>query len=399
MPHRLPAIAAARWAAAVCLAAGAWLAGAPPAAAQQGSVVPVGTKRFVLSPVERPPRLQNREEMAREIAARYPSAQREAGVTGDVLVGLKILPGGSVDSGSVSVEHATDPAFAGPAVAIARRLRFNPPRARDRRAGVWHLFPMHFDTRSPPAGPEVPPDGIWESWRVDEQPGLMSGQYLEADMNRWYPPAQRDGEVPGDVLLRFRVMIDGMVDPVSLSVVQATNTAFVEPAMEIARRLRFTPAKVRGQPVAVWFTLPLHFRFTLCEGLLGDGTWDLLAVEVRPTLRNSREIARLIETQYAALRDSGVSARVVLRFRILENGRVDPTSVGVEEEATNATIETLAKATTSQMVFAPAKVSGCPVKVWVSLPFSVEFEPPTPAASDSTATSARPGLEGRGGRP
>ena len=99
-----------------------------------------------------------------------------------------------------------------------------------------------------------------------------------------------------------------------------------------------------------------------------EGTYELSAVEELPRLQNSSDFARQLARNYPPLlRDAGVTGTVTVRFRVLEDGRVDGESIQV----TNSTHEQFNDPTiraVRAMRFRPARVNGRPVKVWVDQP-------------------------------
>ncbi|NIR45152.1 MAG: energy transducer TonB [Gemmatimonadetes bacterium] len=70
----------------------------------------------------------------------------------------------------------------------------------------------------------------------------------------------REG-VEGEVLLRIHISVDGTVDSVELSR-SSGHAALDSIAMAGAERLRYHPATVGTQPVAVWAALPVRFQRT-----------------------------------------------------------------------------------------------------------------------------------------
>lgn len=80
-------------------------------------------------------------------------------------------------------------------------------------------------------------------------------RYLE----RSYPRELWDARVTGEVLVRFRVMEDGRVDPASVEVKESANEAFDAVASEAVRRLCYVPARAYGRPVKVWIEQPIRF--------------------------------------------------------------------------------------------------------------------------------------------
>ncbi|HET7229584.1 MAG TPA: TonB family protein [Longimicrobium sp.] len=242
-----------------------------------------------------------------------------------------------------------------------------------------------------------------------EARSLLNGEEIRRQTAATYPPALQARGIAGLVVLRFRILADGSVDSASVSAVEATDTGFVEPAKAVGRRMTFTPART-GAPEG-WHTFNIRFvptrqaaaRDDACPGQpsgfsgLGrtappdEGTYELSAVERPPRMLNVDEIGRQITANYpAALVDSGVTGQVDLRFRILENGTVDPESVMVEE-ATNPAFADAATRVTGKMRFSPAFLRGCPVKVWVTLPIYFNIMKPLPAEGDSAGRGTRGG--------
>lgn len=81
-----------------------------------------------------------------------------------------------------------------------------------------------------------------------------------------YPRAQYDAGVPGDVLLRL--WIDTSGTPVRDSTIvqeHAAQAAFDSATLAGAPRLRFSPAMMNGQPVAVAVLLPVRYRKETAE--------------------------------------------------------------------------------------------------------------------------------------
>lgn len=99
-----------------------------------------------------------------------------------------------------------------------------------------------------------------------------------------------------------------------------------------------------------------------------EGTYELSAVEELPRPTNSSDFQRQLARNYPPLlRDAGVTGTVQVRFRVLEDGRVDGESIQI----TNSTHEQFNDPTmraVRALRFRPARVNGRPVKVWVEQP-------------------------------
>lgn len=64
-----------------------------------------------------------------------------------------------------------------------------------------------------------------------------------------YPRAHEVAGIPGRVVLTFVVDTTGKVEPRTLSVTEATDSAFAQSSREAIMATRFSPARVRGQAV------------------------------------------------------------------------------------------------------------------------------------------------------
>jgi len=96
---------------------------------------------------------------------------------------------------------------------------------------------------------------------VDAPPRLANTPEIRRYMGRFFPPQFRDAAKGGVTLMRVRITESGSVDPASVSALASTDRAFADASADLIRRMHFTPAKVNGQPVSVWITVPVTFGF------------------------------------------------------------------------------------------------------------------------------------------
>ncbi|HSU13346.1 TonB family protein [Longimicrobium sp.] len=108
---------------------------------------------YELSAVTVQPRLQNGGEIARMIEAQYPPALADSLVRGVVTLRFRIMETGLVDPETVTIEHATHAAFAAPAAAAVRRMRFSPALVGRTPVRVWATIPIHFGFEDPDSPP------------------------------------------------------------------------------------------------------------------------------------------------------------------------------------------------------------------------------------------------------
>lgn len=99
-------------------------------------------------------------------------------------------------------------------------------------------------------------DGWFLSGQPDEPP-QMANESLPFE----YPVAQYLRRVEGNVMLRLYVDANGTVLRDSTRLDQSSGVAaFDSAALSGARRLRFRPARRRGEPIPVAMLFPVHFR-------------------------------------------------------------------------------------------------------------------------------------------
>jgi TonB family protein len=99
-------------------------------------------------------------------------------------------------------------------------------------------------------------------------------------------------------------------------------------------------------------------------------TYELADVEELPRPLNASELGRTLQSNYPPeLRAERVMGQVQVRFRVLEDGSVDPASISVES-STNEAFNDPSIRSTRLLRFRPARISGRPVKVWIVLPIA-----------------------------
>lgn len=77
--------------------------------------------------------------------------------------------------------------------------------------------------------------------------------------NLIYPAVAQENGVQGTVIVRFMVDTDGSVGHVVVR--KSLSKECDQAAVNVVRKLhRFTPARLEGRPIPVWFTIPIRFR-------------------------------------------------------------------------------------------------------------------------------------------
>ena len=97
---------------------------------------------------------------------------------------------------------------------------------------------------------------------VEQMPQFPGGEdalrkYLASHVN--YPPMAAENNVQGKVVVQFVVEKDGKVGEVK--VVRSVDKDLDREAVRVCKSLpKFTPGRQNGQPVRVWYTLPVQFK-------------------------------------------------------------------------------------------------------------------------------------------
>ncbi len=113
---------------------------------------------------------------------------------------------------------------------------------------------------TPKPEPKNTPDKIYTS--VEQMPSFPGGEsglmrFLNSHIR--YPSAAAESGAQGRVIVQFVVNKDGSVG--QAKVVRGVHPALDAEALRVVRTLpRFNPGRQGGQPVSVWYSLPVSFR-------------------------------------------------------------------------------------------------------------------------------------------
>ena len=100
---------------------------------------------------------------------------------------------------------------------------------------------------------------IYDLSEVDVMPKLTSSSFMAKIINDAYPANLRKAGVGGAVQMEFVVDEKGKVDVSSIDAFSG-NPALTEAAKQVAPKLEFAPAKVKGTAVKSRVVLPLIFK-------------------------------------------------------------------------------------------------------------------------------------------
>lgn len=103
-------------------------------------------------------------------------------------------------------------------------------------------------------------DKVYPISELSNPPKLASMVLAARLIQESYPVELRSRGVGGMVELQFIVDSKGKVDPTSVEIVDATQTALAEAAKKVVTRLDFFPGKLNGASVRTKVLLPIIYK-------------------------------------------------------------------------------------------------------------------------------------------
>lgn len=103
-------------------------------------------------------------------------------------------------------------------------------------------------------------DKVYPIAEVTDKPKFASSVRAAELIQQSYPADLKSRGVGGMVELQFVVDSKGKVDPASVEVVDATQTALGEAAKKVVAKLDFQPGKVNGAAVKTKVVLPIIYK-------------------------------------------------------------------------------------------------------------------------------------------
>ena len=94
---------------------------------------------------------------------------------------------------------------------------------------------------------------------VDRLPQMKNVGELATRMRALYPPIYRAAGIQGRAVVQLVVDTEGRVEAEGMTVISATAPDFGPATLELARLVRFEPARRNGRPVRVWVQLPVDW--------------------------------------------------------------------------------------------------------------------------------------------
>ena len=205
---------------------------------------------------------------------RYPATAIENGIQGRVVVQFVVKKDGSVND-NIMIVRGVDPALDQEAIRVCKTLpKFIPGKRGDNGEPInaWVTLPITFKLDEAPnnlqtdKSEDMANDTIHNREiifrhveQMPEFPGGEAALMKFINENLRYPATAIENGIQGRVTVQFVVKKDGSVDDVT--VLHGVDSALDQEAIRVCKTLpKFIPGKQNGQPVNVWFTLPIFFR-------------------------------------------------------------------------------------------------------------------------------------------
>ena len=228
---------------------------------------------------------------------------------------------------------------------------------------------------------------------VEEMPVFPGGdmallKYIAE--NTQYPTEAKENNIQGRVIIRFKIMDDGVVK--DASVIKGVDPLLDSEALRVVSNLpSFQPGKQGGVAVPVWYMVPITFTLSdkstavppppppppPADGSKGSSE-PFVVVEEMPMFPGGdaallKYLGENIKYPESA-KVNGITGRVILRFCVTETGTVDRISVlkGVDPAIDAEAFRVVS----SLPSFQPGKQGGVAVPVWYMVPVTFALGEP-----------------------
>ena len=197
----------------------------------------------------------------------YPPLAMENNIEGRVIVQFVVTKAGKI--GDVKVVRSVDSALDAEAVRVVKTFPdFIPGRSNGKPVNTWYTLPITFrlaHNQVSTITPSTQDNDSDEVFRAVEQMPVFPGgdaalmKYINEHLQ--YPPLAMENNIEGRVIVQFVVTKTGKIGEVK--VVRGVDEALDAEAVRLTKSLPdFIPGRLHGQPVNVWYTLPITFKLT-----------------------------------------------------------------------------------------------------------------------------------------
>jgi TonB family protein len=297
------------------------------------------------------------------LALGYPNSAADT-LAGTVYLQVVVDTSGAVSDAAVARGLNADADRS--ALGTVRLLRFRPAQVKGRAVRSRTVIPVRFDPDTP-TGAQFDSDAFPlpdQSAEMLPNPGA-GARALAVRVGEM--TAQAGVQAEGQVVIGFEVDPNGLVhDP---HVLRSLQPAADSIALEAVRSSTgFSPARLGGEPVRSYQTLPVAFR--LAPPASEPAVYDSVSTPPQ-LLPDMRTRLRLLQERIPSVSDLGLNrrlhGRVVVQFVVDEQGRPRQFSVvrGLHPLVDDAVVNAM-----RTMWFTPALLDGKPVQVRMTMPIT-----------------------------
>ncbi len=314
---------------------------------------------------------------------KYPDKVKKLGIEGLVMVTFVIDKDGSVTD--IKIIRGASPSLDAEAIRLTRHMPDWEPGKLNGKP-VKCLYGTTYEFLLTPRPPVVHEEGA-PFVVVEEMPQFPGGDSLLLDYiakNTKYPDEEKDRGIQGRVIVRFCITSKGSIDRVT--VLKGVSPALDAEAIRVVSTLpEFKPGKQGGEPVDVWYMVPITFALAENGEKAGSKVQPSqpppppppppAGYDKVPVFRGGEKaLYKFIESHLVypdKAREAAISGKVYIRFAINPDGSVGDVSVikGINPEMDAEAIRVIKLLP----AWKPGKLDGKPVIV--SYPLTVTFTP------------------------
>lgn len=210
----------------------------------------------LLNCVEQMPQFPGGESALMKFASAnitYPPNAKAKGIEGRVMIQFVVKKNGKI--GEIKVARGVDPELDKEAVRVVRLFpAFTPGKMNGEAANCWYTLPINFKIPK-----KKNPDVFANPEQMPVFPGGESALMKFISANIIYPPNAKANGIEGRVIIQFLIKKDGKIG--EIKVTRGVDLELDKEAVRIVRLLpAFIPGKMNGEPVDVWYTIPVNFK-------------------------------------------------------------------------------------------------------------------------------------------
>jgi len=180
----------------------------------------------------------------------YPPEAKIQAIEGKVFLKILIDEQGNVIK--EKIERGVNKLLDNSALEAVKSAKFSPALIKDNPLKVWVTIPISFNLNVNES--EGEPD-MNKFVKAEEMPQMIT------QVQPQYPDELKKNNIEGKVFVKL--LIDKEGNPKKAVVIKSDNEALNKLSIDAAMESKFTPAKIKNEPLAIWVVVP--YRFSLSE--------------------------------------------------------------------------------------------------------------------------------------